>query len=438
MPTATTNATIYRNNEALDFSVPVGTTVRGMLQQLDRGDERYRLCDELGRTLGETETFGKSLPSGVVLYTARYDEADATATVSEDIKAAKSQREVSVHLLASILLLTGLSIGMSLVMPSSGDYWPRLGLALALIAAFGLMVWQQYPTRKPWAGLVTPIPAAAAAGALVLHPELIAGWSYAMTFLWGGAIAAFFTRLVRQHEFTDTAVRMWLAAAVAISAVSIAQVPSDIAGPIGLAGSVLLLTTSASSSLRVPESQLLNMPAVLSTAPSVHAPDVPEPARITSRRVRHTLRQGSTLRIIAVSLSGILALVSAPAVFAIAARETLEGWTALALIGVAILTFTLYPRDARNAFTRWVPRLIVIALLCTALLVHPVGEVSMWVGAALFLGAALIGIGIWLNHGMYAPALTRGADILENIAVMSSTPLALIAAGAFSAVRAMV
>lgn len=439
MSTATTTATIYRNNEALDFSVPVGTTVNGMLSQLDRGVERYRLCDELGRTLSETETFGQSLPAGVVLYTAPRDETDASTTVAADIKAAKTQREVSNHLVASVLLLSLLSPVMALLMPTNDEsYWPRIGLAVVLLTAFGVLVWQKLSTRQPWAGLLTPIPAAAAAGVLVMHPELIAGWSYALTFLWGGTVAAFFTRLVQHHDFTDTAVRMWLGSAAALSAVSLAQVPTEIAGPVGLAGAVVLLATSASSSLRVPESQLLNMPAILSTAPSVHAPDVPEPARITSRRVRHTLRQGSTLRIIAISLAAILALVCAPAVLSLSNRETLEGWSCLALVGVTLLAFTLYPRDARNAYTRWVPRIVVVTLLSLALVLHPVGSLTLWVVGALVLAAALIAIGAWLNHGMYAPALTRSADILENLAVMSSIPLALMAAGAFSAVRAMV
>ncbi|MFD2674957.1 hypothetical protein [Gulosibacter bifidus] len=442
MPAATTTATIYRNNEVLDFSVPVGTTVRGMLLKLDRGHERYRLCDELGRTLGETETFGQSLPAGIVLYTARRDEADASQRVAEDIKAANAQRHVPNHLLASILLLTCLSPVVALLLPGtrdywSADYWPRFGLALALVAAFAVLVAQKFTIRTSWAGLVTPLPAAAAAGVAVMHPTLIAGWSYALAFLWGGTVAAFITRFVQEHDYTDTAVRMWLGSATVLSTVSLAQVPNDVAGPIGLAAAIVLLSMSASSSLRVPESQLLNLPAVLSTAPSVHTPDVPPPARITSRRVRHTLQQGSTLRIISISVACVLAIVSMPPVIEIIARQTLEGWTALALAVATIACFTLYPRDARNAFTRWVPRLVVMVLLGIAIATHPVGDVSLWIIGAIVLAAAMFGIGFWLNHGMYAPAITRAADILEQLAIVAAIPLALVAAGAFSAVRAM-
>lgn len=437
MPTATTTATIYRNNEALDFSVPVGTTVRGMLLQLQRGHEQFRLCDELGRTLAETETFGQSLPAGVVLYTAARDEVDRSTTVANDIRAAHSKREVSNHMLASTILLTILSPIIALTLPDSAGYWPRLGLSLALVAAFVVLQLQQLPTRTPWSGLLTPIPLAAAAGAALVHPALVAGWSYVLAFLWGGTLAAFVTRFMQRHDYTDTAVRLWLSSAAALSAISLAQIPTDIAAPLGMAASVILLATSAMSSLRVPESQLLNMPAVLSTAPSVHMPEVPPPARITARRVRHTLRQGSTLRIIAISLACLLALITAPAVLEMVSRQTLEGWSALALVGVTIAAFTLYPRDARNRFTRWVPRLVVITLICAAVAVHPVGDLTLWVLSALLLAFTMLGIGVWLNHGMYAPAITRTADILENLAVMSAVPLALMAAGAFSAVRAL-
>lgn len=435
MPDSQTTATLYRGDQVLDIAVPARSTVAGVLAQVSTASDPVDAFDELGRKLSETEVFGTTIPAGATIFLRSKHEVSSTERTDAAKVAEQVEQRTSLAPLAAICILAALSPIISLLL---SDNWPlRITLAAVLASAAVSLLWR-LATQPIWHGLVAPVTAAAAAAALVPHPTIAAGWSYALVFTWAGALAAMLVPTLHRHEHYESAIRLWFIPAVGLSIISIAQTDNAVAAPLGVAAAVAMLGLAPSLSVRVPDEQLIDMPAVMSTAPSVHAPETHSPSRITSARVRHTLRLASGLHTVAISTACIVLIASAPGVMGYIGEPTIEGWAALALVCIAFAHFLLQPRDSRTAFARWTPRMVVVALLCSFLLLRPPGDELVWITGAALGAAGCCAVGIWIKKGMYAPLITRMADVFERVALGLAIPAAIVTCGLFSAIRASV
>lgn len=433
MPDSQTTATLYRGDQVLDIAVPARSTVAGVLAQVSTASDPVDAFDELGRKLAESEVFGTTIPAGATIFLRSKHEATSAERASAAKAAEQVEQRISLAPLAAICILVALSPIISLLMP---DNWPvRIALAAVLAAAAISLLWR-LSKQAIWHGLTAPVAAAAAAAALVPHPAIAADWSYALVFTWAGTLAAMLVPTLHRHEHYESTIRLWVIPAIGLSIISIAQSDNAVAAPLGMAAAVAMLGLAPSLSMRVPDEQLVDMPAVMSTAPSVHAPETRPPARITPARVRHTLRLASGLYTVAISTACIVLVASAPGVMRYIGEPTIEGWAALALVCIAFAHFLLQPRDSRTAFARWTPRVVVVVLLCGFLILRPPGEDLVWVVSAALGAAACCAVGIWIKQGMYAPLITRMADVCERMALGLAIPAAIVTSGLFSAIRA--
>lgn len=437
MSTEQTTATIVDGTQRLDVSVPVGTTVSGVLAQLERPLWNIELVDELGRTVPATESFGTQIPPGTVLHLR-----DTTATTAQRDDARNSERTGTGAMpgwaaAVAVVVLVGLTTVLSTVLSEHRSIAVMVALFLVLTLVSAQLVRRERVTRSIWWAIAVPLPVAIGVTGLISLPTLAAGWAFALAVCWAAAVAAFGVRAWKRHEYTDAATRVWLFPAIGLSVISLAQMPDGIAGPVLLAVGVMGLAFAPMLSLKVPENQLLHLNTVMLTTDSVHAPDAPEPARVTMPRARRTVRLGNGLRITAVLLACVAMLVGSALTAGRIRLDSVEGWSSLVAFVLGLVVFVLNPRTARDQFTRWAPRLTAMAvLLAGALLSSAAAAVWWWLSVAA-IGVAAIGTGVALARNVYAPAMTRLGDIIGQISLALAVPAAAVAAGAFTLTRTM-
>lgn len=437
-------ATIVRGDELNDLSIPVGTTVAGVLTQVNRHRETYALFDELGHRVDGREVFGNTITAGAVLYARPTQSQVLEQAGAQPAEGTARTLAMSPHVAIGLLCIVAacLAISPALLPPTPTGWMLRLALAVLLILAFALLLLRRTAQGSILGAALTPVPAAVAAATLVPYPQLVPEWGFALTAVWAGLIAAHLARTLQRNEYTDAAVRLWLVPAVLLSLISLLRVPLAMAAPVTTAVAVVMLAFSPQQALQVPQHQLLHLPALMTTAPWVHQPEVQVSGPITHRRVFHTWQRNVGARWVSVTLACLLTLAGVPPLLSRIHEGTLESWCSLAL-GVNVLLFLLlYPRDQRSNYARWAPRLsavavIAIGVLITAATAPSGGETTL--STAIGLAAVLFALvsGVWLARGMYAPWLTRLADLLEQLTLLATIPLTAVAAGLFSYIRAV-
>ena len=430
MPTTHTVATVVNGENSVDVAVPIGTTVSGVLASLGRNHAHLAVTDEMGRPLGARETFGQSLGAGAVIVIG--SEVTTQALPSSNSRGLSARLPLGA--LAALAVLLALSPVVALT--PALDLIVRVALAATLLGATARLL-LPLANRARWQLLLAPAAAAAAFAAVVPHPPLIAGWSYALVFLWAGCGLAMLIRVFVNDEAVGVAAMTWLVPAALTTLISIFRLEPQVAGPLVLAASMLLLGFVPTSAVRVPESQTLHLPAVLNTAQSVHAPEVAEPAAITPRRVRHTMRLAVALQNALISLACLGVVASAGMMSSLLTGGTIESWSALALLTLAVIHFSLQPRQAHSAYARWAPRVVVVVLVGIVIASAPFGVSWWWFAAIVIACGVTIGFGVWIQRSMYAPFLTRLGDIAERASLALVVPAFLVAAGSFSMLRSM-
>lgn len=437
MSTEQTTATIVDGTQRLDVSVPVGTTVSGVLAQLERPLWNIELVDELGRTVPATDSFGTQIPPGTVLHLR-----DTAATTAQHDHADESLRTGTLAMsgwatAGSVVVLAGITTALSTVLNQHRSTAIMVALFLVLALVSAQLVRRERVTLSIWWAIAAPLPVSIGVTGLISLPNLATWWTFALAVCWAAAVAAFGVRAWKRHEYTDAATRVWLFPAIGLSVIAVAQMPDGLAGPLLIAVGVMGLAFAPMLSLKVPENQLLHLNTVMLTTDSVHAPDAPEPARVTMPRARRTVRLGNGLRITAVLLACAAMLAGSALTAGQIRLDSVEGWSSLVAFVLGLVVFVLNPRTARDQFTRWAPRLTAMAvLLCGALFSSAAAAVWWWLAVAA-IGVAAIGTGVALARNVYAPAMTRLGDIIGQISLALAVPAAAVAAGAFTLTRTM-
>lgn len=437
MSTEQTTATIVDGTQRLDVSVPVGTTVSGVLAQLERPLWNIELVDELGRTVPATESFGTQIPPGTVLHlrdaAASPEHRSDGGGVDRSGPFAMSGWAAAV----AVAVLAGLTTVLSTVLSDHRSTPAMLALFLVQALVSVQLVRRDRVTESIWWSMVAPLPVAIGVTGLIGLPQLATGWAFALAVCWSAAVAAFGVRAWKRHEYTDAATRVWLLPAVGLSAIALTRMPDGVAGPVLIAVGVMGLAFAPMLSLKVPENQLLHLNTVMLTTDSVHTPDAPEPSRVTMPRARRTVRLGNGLRITAVLLACAAMLAGSALTAGRIRLDSVEGWASLVAFVLGLVVFVLNPRTARDQFTRWAPRLTAMTVLLAGSLLSSETAAAWWWLAVVGIGVAAIGTGVALARNVYAPAMTRLGDIIGQISLALAVPAAAVAAGAFTLTRTM-
>ena len=120
--------------------------------------------------------------------------------------------------------------------------------------------------------------------------------------------------------------------------------------------------------MRIPATQLLDMPLVTTSAPTVRSPEVPSPSRITGRRVNRTVTD-ATSRTRLVQYVGLgLIFVGAPVIYSMVGIHSTRQIACLILVCASVIALVVVPRERRWASSRVVPRVGALILLATLLI----------------------------------------------------------------------
>jgi len=400
-------ATVARGQERRDIAVPPGTTVAGLLAMLHldtTGEVVVARAD--GRPVALSASIGGDLPSGVLLALT-----DPDAVVAARARADAGRGAGFAAPLASIVTLMfalAVEVGV-LVIPLAR---PTAGI----------------PDGARWLGAVV---SAGVVLALALRTRLVTtvGGALAVPGLLGAPASA----LADPASPTATTVALGLAlvgATLAGFAIWLVRVL------LGLGvGAVLLAPRHA---LPVPESQLLDLPLLTTSAPAVRAAEVASPSRVTRRRMGHTLGWARAVTETTTVAGSVLAAASG---FVMALRVdlgTLSGKTGLASLAAAVLALALLPRGQRSRVVRTLPRVAATGLAA--------GAAAALVGRGLVAGtevvAALVGLALVLVWGAVlatreprSALLGRLADLVQGLALVLVVPTAFVASGLFDLVR---
>ncbi|MGL5248435.1 MAG: hypothetical protein ACRC8U_09595, partial [Brooklawnia sp.] len=285
-------ATVARGQERRDIAVPPGTTVAGLLAMLHldtTGEVVVARAD--GRPVALSASIGGDLPSGVLLALT-----DPDAVVAARARADAGRGAGFAAPLASIVTLMfalAVEVGVlviPLARPTAGI--PDGARWLGAVVSAGVVLALALRTR-----LVTTVGGALAVPGLLGAPASALADPASPTAttvalglaLVGATLAGFAIWLVRGDAPAAASAIAWGATALLVCAGLAAGVTPANLAPVLLGlgvGAVLLAPRHA---LPVPESQLLDLPLLTTSAPAVRAAEVASPSRVTRRRMGHTL-----------------------------------------------------------------------------------------------------------------------------------------------------
>ena len=430
-------ATVLGTTGRRDVSVPSGTTVAGLMAML-----RIDLTDGVVLTRSDGvpadpgSVIGADLPSGVVLSVNDSRESSPSAQRS----AARQSRDAwfrPVLVLTVLLGLLGLAEALTVVMPLRGVWQPpaRVRLGAAALTAGGILALMRTSRarRTPWLLMVLSLLLGAAATGLITPASSLAPSLLAPV----GAVGAL-TGCLLLWLLGGDVVAVWGAVTALTLALSWTGTPLRDLAPVALALAVLACVSVPALALKVPDTQLLDLPLVTTSATTVRAPEVRAPSRITAPRVNRTLREASLRADTLLTVFCLLACVSAPATASLMETSTWPGRCAIALMATAALAMAVFPRNRRERCSRILPRASALALLLAASRSPAVTRVLDAQGLAVVLlatGLVVVGGCLLVTRGEASALVGRVADLLESFCVLVVLPSAVVAAGLFDLIR---
>ena len=174
------------------------------------------------------------------------------------------------------------------------------------------------------------------------------------------------------------------------------------------------------------------------SAPTVRAPEVPSPSRITGRRVNRTVTDATSRTRLVQYLGLGLIIIAVPVIYSMIGIHTWQQIASLVLVCASVIALVVVPRERRWASSRVVPRVGAVILLAT-LLISPASRALLGTPIA---AAVLVFIGcvslLWtrLRSGKEQSALIgRFTDIFQALSLTVVFPTAFFAADLFELVR---
>lgn len=443
MATQRASATVTYGTQRDDVAVPTGTTVAGLMAMLhiDTSDGALTLTRSDGRPADLAAVIGSDLPSGTVLAVS-----GARASEQARAEAAHSQRDdkyigaaatAAAVLFAGLVELGVLVVPLLLQLDMVPAAFARYGAAGGAFTVALALAFRPSVRRAPGGAFALPallgVPAVAA-----IQPGPTPIPQIATTVgLWAIVVAAFLLWLATRRPSSVAAAAMWGGLAVIASVgMYLGAGPAAVA-PLVLALAVLTVRVAPDFALPIPETQLLDLPLLATSASAVRTVDVPAPGRVTRRRVDFAVGYAQDVTE-TLTVAGVVLAVAASALVVPLIGTTLQGWGAIVALATAALGLSLMARGNRSPLVRRLTRFGAVGVVAAIALVG-VGSGLIGPFAA---GGALVAIAVFVVFGAVAatrdegsPLLGRLGDVLQGMSLVLLVPSAVLAAGLFDIVR---
>ncbi|MDO4784834.1 MAG: hypothetical protein Q3997_07105 [Propionibacteriaceae bacterium] len=440
-PATRVSVTVFHGDNSIDVSAPSGTAVARLLTllRIDPYEFGIKVMGLDGQPVNLDAALGDAVPAGSVLTVTGAAPRQRRSGVLAAAEAAGEDRPaMTVPAIAFVVAVQVCAISLPFALPpSSLAWWPQL-VAGALTLLMALVLCRRPLLRTAAGALAVPALLAVPFAALV-PPATPAGARVAVALAAGvGAVAAFGIWAFTRQAAPAASAALWgvIAFAVAVSVPTPVSV-TDVAPVLLLAGATVAVLAPRLA-LPVPESQLVDLPLLTTSAPAVRQPTARPPARVTPRRVGFTVR---TAEMIAETcmLGGVaIAALASGFVAAEAGSGGLRSIGAIIeLVAVAAL-FGLLGRTHRSALMRSAPRagavLVTVTALATAVFTGHVSAPAAILGLCL-LGLVLVWGAVLATREPRSALLARIGDLVHGLALTLLPPAALLASGLFEAVR---
>lgn len=442
MATPLASATILDGAARYDVSAPVGTSVAGLMAMLeiDANPSVLRITHPDGQDIAADAALGYDLASGVVMALSGLSESDRAAQEAATRAASPWLRPVLT--LSVFLILVACIEVASLAGPAFG-WWPvpaAVRIAAALICCGALsysLTWWRLRSTAP--GLLTVTALLGGCGTAFLPDDVVFPAQLAIaTMIWTALTATLIVWLIDRSSLSATLAVVWLVAGCLIVYLIVSDVPIVTVAALALALATLAIATIPTFSFRIPETQLLDLPVVTTSAPTVRAPKVSSPAEITAARVRRSIREADARnQLLLIACCGTVVAAAFPAARLINTASS-EGLVALGMMVIAFLALTLVPRARRDYPGRILPR---VAAMVIAMTVLTSPQITTVLGAPVtsllvLIIAALISVfAVALAKRRKSAFLGRIADITQTLSLFLLLPAAVYGTGLFTLVR---
>ena len=387
------SVTVIDSDGTSDFAAPEGTTVAGLcaMLEIDLSLPSVRVSYADGRPLEGSAVLGRDLPAG------------STIALSSRVLSAQQLNEASARQdnqwLSPVLALVGLcflvlgTVSALCLLPILGDaalaiyehaedgpLWAKtvssvpvwLRAVCSLVCCIGsiapLFVSRKVRSR-PTLLLLMPALAGYSAIGLVSVADIHALTIAPVVGVW---VALIVSLAVVSLTVTPSALSALLAWVCATVLITIDAFPLfsviDIAPPAVMIG-VCLFLMAPRLSLRVPDTQLIDVSAVQTVASRIRQPPVQKPSAVTGGRMAVVLghtEARNTLLVVA-STAFVLAGGIPLARTVTPDLDMGQGIAGLVLVIAAIIVLLTAPRATRTYLGRILPRLTALALLCALL-----------------------------------------------------------------------
>lgn len=434
--------TVRHNGQQNDLSIPRGTTIAGLLAMLevDVSSEKYAITLSSGKPAPLSAAIGKDLPSGSVV--------SITGTEASRQAEREARRRTDSPWFTRALTRTSIAFflvplhTLSVILPLFG-FLPPLPLSyrilVATLSSLALSALIFFSAHRKSAVDHFFITVMAGTTVLTLLPGTPQAYSLAPMFFSTGAFLTSLALWIRSRTQTAaTFVLLWTTTLSATVVSLYTAMPYTAMAPLAVGASIWGIATASSFSVRVPDSQLIDLPLVRTIAPSVRAPKTPSPAKITEPRIRRTIREGQEISTSLITAWTTLAFIGIPLVGAQASNEDLQGWAALSLLVSTTLSLALLPRNTNGRTAHLLPRIPALLGFITLVIAlsarwsfHPTTTVLVLVTAAFIIVTATLST---LNRP-HSAFIGRTADILQALSLLAVLPSSVLASGLFDFVR---
>ena len=439
-PATPVSVTVFHGDNSIDVSVPPGMAV-GQLLSLLRIDPHafgVKVSGLDGQPIGLDSALGETVPPGSVLTVTRAaPQKRRSGVLSSVAQPEEGALAMTVPALGFIVLVQVCTISLPFALPSSLGWWSRVAGA-ALTFAMALLLCRRPLLSTTTGALLIPALLAAPFAALI-PPDAPAGIRLGIALAAGvSTVASFVIWALNRQAVAATSAALWgvAAFAAAVTLPTTARV-TDVA-PILLALGVATVVLAPRLALPIPESQLVDLPLLTTSAPAVRQPNARPPARITSRRIRYTVRTAEVIAETCTLGGTAIAALTSGFVALEAGSGSLRGLGAATELAAAVTLFGLLGRTHRSRLMRIAPRAGAVLVAASTLTVTVLtGRLS----APLAI-ISLSGLGLMLVWGALvvtreprSALLGRIGDLVQGLALTLLVPAAIVAAGLFDMVR---
>ena len=440
MSTPLASTTVLHGMSKRDVAVPVGTTVASLMRMLEIDPTSMNLAHPDGTPVGLEQVIGPDLPSGAVLTLSGSVES---ANVAKQVatRAASPWLRPTLVLVVFLTLMTSIETAC-LIGPALG-WWSvpvALRVTAAVICAVTVAVslrWWRLRNTAP--GLLATTTLIGICGTAALPPSTIFLSQLAVAVTtWTALMAALCIWLIDKSALSATLAAVWGAVSLLASFVIMWDIPITMVAPLVMAVATIAVSTIPSFAFRIPETQLLDLSAVTTSAPAVRTPDVAPPTPITTSRVIRSVHDAEQRgQLLLIVCCGVIAIVAFPA-----AQLLKDGdWTTITgsiMMVSAFLALVLLPRSRRDRLGRVLPRVTALLLVIAALTAFGTSQPLGAQATALIIIIAAASLSILatvLAKASESALLGRIADLTQGLSLFILLPTAVYAAGLFDLIR---